>query len=313
MEGESARPRIMLGLADDPDAPLASDVWVGAFISLGSLLRRYSSTLGGRQLVLAISVPRRDYVAALIGSGWMLSAPTPELGEPIDVFRGADRSTCLRAVTDRMIVTGSFSRLDETRNEPRVLTGGRTLPVSRYKAVVELDGEAANICADVPQPGFLATLTGAASSWLERLAAPSGDLALVGTAKWLHEDLNTLVGNGGQGGVPGTPLSNYVLPITDRAATWSTPVIPAARLGEGDTLPDRCVLAILDRYGAIRYLNDITVPIVLCIVDRSIADESAAETIIEARLSNSQPISVVEDLRWTPPRVVEALAFTVAL
>lgn len=308
----STPPRVLLGLADGPDEPLESDTWIGGFISLGSLLRRYADTRGGRQLVLAISVPRRDFVAALIGAGWMLSAPAPRLDEPIEVFRAADRATCLRAVTDRMIVTGSFTMLDETRKEARVLMGGRTLPVDRFKAVVELDGVAANITGEVPEPGFLATLTGAAATWLERLAAPPCDLALVGTAKWLYEDLNALVGNGAAGGGHGTPLGSYVLPSTDRAATWSTPVIPSARLGEGDTLPDSCRLAILDRYGAIRYLNDVTVPIVVCVVDRSIADESAAELIIEARLANSQPISVVDGLRWRPMPGVEVLAFTVA-
>lgn len=104
--------------------------------------------------------------------------------------------------------------LDETRNEPWVLTGGRTLPADRYKAVVELHGSCENISGDVP--------TGAADTWLERLAAPSADLALVGVAKWLYEDLDAVVGNGAENGGAGTPLYNYVLPITHRAATWST-------------------------------------------------------------------------------------------
>ena len=78
-------------------------------------------------------------------------------------------------------------------------------------------------------------------------------------------------------------------------------------------LPESCSAAILDRYGAIKYLNDVTVPIVVCIVDRSVADESAAETIIEARHNNSRPVAVVDELHWRPPTAVEALAFTVAL
>ncbi len=307
------RPRVVLGLADRPTEPLATAPWIGAFVGLGSLLRRYVSKLEGRQLVLAVSVPRRDYAAALIGTGWMLSSPPPKLVEPIDVFRSADKSKYLRAVTDRLIVTGAFSRLDENERDPRVLTGGKLLPVARYKAVVELGKETPTIAANVPAPGFLAEFAGAAATWLERLAAPPMDLTLVGTAKWLMEDLNAVIGNGIDGRDQGTPLSNYVLPYDNRAATWSTPVVPPARLAEGMALPDSCRVAILDRYGAIKYLNDITVPVVVCVVDRSIADESAAETIIEARLSNSRPLSVTTNLRWAPPRAVEALAFTVAL
>lgn len=60
-------------------------------------------------------------------------------------------------------------------------------------------------------------------------------------------------------------------------------------------------------------MSDITVPIVVCVIDRSIADESAAELIIEARVANSQPVSVVDGLRSTPALGIEALAFTVAL
>lgn len=309
----ASSPHIVLGLSDEPDEPLVPANWIGAFVGLGSSLRRFGARLEGRQLVFAISVPRRDYAAALIGAGWMLSSPPPRLTQPIEVFREADRSTCLRAVTDRFILTGRFSRLEDERADPRVLTGGKLLPLARHRAVVELDGETPTIVSDVPAPGFLAELTGAAETWLERLAAPPMDLALVGTAKWLGEDLDALIGNSADDGSEGTPLSNYVLPYSDRAATWSTPVIPSAHLGEGEQLPDACKAAILDRYGAIKYLNDITVPIVVCIIDRSIADESAAEAIIEARLSNSRPISVTTDMRWTPPLPVEALAFTVAL
>lgn len=307
------RPRVVLGLADEPGASLAAASWIGPFVSLGSLIRRYLPKLGGRQLVLAISVPRRDYVAALIGAGWMLSSPVPDLDEPIEVFRAARKSTCLRAVTERLILTGAFSKLEENRSDPRVLTAGRNLQLARFKAVIELAGVERTIVSDVPEPGFLAGFTGATGTWLERLAAPPMDLALVGTIKWLREDLDALIGNGVEGGGGGTPLGTYVLPYGERMATWSTPIVPSARLGEGEGLPASCLTAVLDRYGAIKYLNEITVPIVVCVVDRSIADESAAELIIEARLANSHPISVAEDLRWHPPQAVEALAFTVAL
>lgn len=307
------RPRVLLGIADGPGGPFVPAAWIGAFVGLGTRLRRYLPSLDGRQLVLAISVPCRDYAAALIGAGWMLSSEVPKLAQPIDVFRSADSSTYLRAVTDNLILTGVFSRLEESRSDPRVLTGGKLMPVTRHKAVIKLEKWTPNIVTVVPTPGFLAELAGAAETWLERLSAPPMDLALIGTVKWLREDLASLIGHGGEGDTGGTPLAAYVLPFDERAATWSTPVIPSAHLGEGEVLPKLCTAAILDGYGAIKYLNEIAVPIVVCVIDRSVADESAAETIIEARLSNSRPISVVRELQWTPPRAVEALAFTVAL
>lgn len=312
MVDSAARPPTLLGLADTPTDPLIAGAWIGAFVGLGSLLRRYLPTLGGRQLVLAVSVPRRDYVAALIGSGWMLSCPAPVLEEPIAVFEASDRSTYLRAVTDRLIVTGHFTALEPHSSGPRVRTGGKFLPADRYLAVTVLNDDCESTVGGVPSGGYLAELTGASASWLERLAAPPMDLALVGTRKWLLEDLSALVGDGHSDGASGTPLSTYVLPFEPRAATWSTPIISPSSLAEGEVLPESCAAAILDRYGAIKYLNDVTVPIVVCIVDRSVADESAAETIIEARHNNSRPVEIIDELQWRPPSAVEALAFTVA-
>lgn len=309
---EMVRPRVLLGIADNPGAPLASDAFIGAFVSLGSLLRRYRPRLEGRQLVVALSAPRRDYVAALVGAGWMLSSPAPRLDEPIEVFRTVAPGTCLRAVTDRVVVTGAFSKLDEARRDPRVITGGKLRTVDRYKAVAVLDGDCESIETELPDPGFLAELTRTAGTWLARIAAPAMDLALVGTAKWLREDLEACIGNGADEAASGTPLANYVLPRSDRVATWATTVVPSARLGEGDAVPSRCTAAILDRYGAIKYLNDITTPIVVCVIDRSVADDSAAELVIQARVSNSRPVSVTDDLHWQPPLGVAALAFTVA-
>lgn len=308
-----ARPRVMLGIADERTDPLAPHAFIGALVGLGSLLRRYVMTLEGRQLVVAVSVPRRDYVAALIGTGWMLSSPAPNLNAPLEVFRAAVRNTYLRAVTEKKVLSGSFSHLDESRTPPRVLTGGKTRTVDWYRAVAVLDDPCPNIERDLPEPGFLAELSGIGDTWFARMAAPPRDLALVGTVSWLREDLAALIGNGGDDAAASAPLANYVLPISDRAASWATTVVPSARLGEGDAIPSRCVTTILDRYGAIKYLNDITTPVVVCVIDRSVGDDSAAELVVAARVSNSRPVSMKDDLHWHPPLGIEALAFTVSL
>ena len=54
MGAVSAAPRLMLGLADDAIEPLVGGSWIGAFVSLGSRLRRYAAELQGRQLVVAV-------------------------------------------------------------------------------------------------------------------------------------------------------------------------------------------------------------------------------------------------------------------
>ena len=247
MKASTASPRAVLGIADQLCSPLASDSFITAFVLLGSALRRYLPSLDGRQLVVALSVPRRDYVAALIGAGWMMSAPAPKLDAPVDVFRAVEPGTYLRAVTEQEVITGVFTCLNEARTPPRVITGGTTRALSFYRAVAQLPHASENVEGDVPEPGFLGRLTGAAESWLERIAAPTTDLALIGTTKWLLDDLAALVGNSANDDAGSAPLANYVLPEVPKAATWATAVIPAARMRENNPIPSHCASVILDR------------------------------------------------------------------
>lgn len=306
------RAPVRLGLADCPDQAAEWAPWIGSLVVLGTRLRRHLGNLAGRQLVVAISVPRRDYAAALVGSGWMLSSPAPGLSSPIEVFRGATTAAYLRAVTDNRIHTGAFSWLHEDGREPRVHIAGKTLPVARYVAAAELAGRVESSHSVLPVPGFLGQLVGASKTWAQRMAMPPADLVLVGTAKWLFEDLAACMGNAGDPADVPCPLSNYVLPVVEGAATWSTLVVSAPKLAEQPHLVESYQAAILDGYGAIKYLNDIPTPIVVCVIDRSVADESAAETIMEARSANSQPVAMRDALHWQPPTGVEAVAFTVA-
>ena len=70
---------------------------------------------------------------------------------------------------------------------------------------------------------------------------------------------------------------------------------------------------ILDGNGAVKYLAEIEAPVVICVLDRSVADETGAEIVTQLRNSRGEPVSLSGDLGWQPPAAVEALAFTVAL
>lgn len=315
MERDSGQPRVMLGLADVVGVPLHGDTWIGGFLALGSYLRKYLPNLqNGRRLVVAVSVPRRDYVAALISAGLMLSAPAPVLTDAMEVFRRADDRTYIRAATDTQITVGRFVGFGATHGGGETVNlGGKKRLTSSYRTAVVLNGSCEDMQSDVPQPGFLGDLTHTSESWLQRITAPPEDVVLVGTRKWLLDDLEAEIGDPAAPNAATAPLANYVLPIGGKVATWATAVLPASRLAEGETLPKSCRIVVLDRYGAIRYLNDTDVPIVVCVVDRSVADDSSAELIVQARLANSRPISVTKDLKWCPPLGVEAMAFTVTI
>jgi hypothetical protein len=70
---------------------------------------------------------------------------------------------------------------------------------------------------------------------------------------------------------------------------------------------------ILDGGPATRFLSAIEAPVVVSVIDRSIADESVPEIVINYRNTRGEPVSLERDLRWTPAAGVEALAFTVPL
>ena len=65
--------------------------------------------------------------------------------------------------------------------------------------------------------------------------------------------------------------------------------------------------------GAVKYLTEIEAPLVICILDRSVADDAAGEIVVQLRNVRGKPYSLKENLGWRPPTGVEALAFTVPL
>src|SRR4051812_48674916 len=73
--------------------------WIGPLLALGTRAARYSrAKLQGRQLVLVVSVPKRNYAAALVGCGWVLASEAPALAEPLCALRTMTPGQPLRAV-----------------------------------------------------------------------------------------------------------------------------------------------------------------------------------------------------------------------
>jgi hypothetical protein len=158
----------------------------------------------------------------------------------------------------------------------------------------------------------LARYVGLEPSWDARLARPAADLAIVGTLSWLHTDANALVARQDDASGP-TRMADLLLPEGHNPATWSTRLYKAAGLAEQLPLPKDVRGVILDGASAIKYLAEIETPAVVCILDRSIADETAAEIVVQLRNSRGEEVDITTDLRWAPPPGIEALAFTVAL
>ena len=274
-----------------------------------------------RQLIVAVSVPRRDYAAALVGCGWVLGSRAPQLDAPLEALRGLSAETPVRLVTEKEVVTDHFIRLRDA-NDPHVRLRNSLWLASRVRAVAELPSLELPLRAPRPRLGSVGRWARLAASWDDRLASPAADLAIVGTRKWLEEDIfSASLGIGSEAGAhPNVSAENeadtiagLLLPKNERAATWFTRLFASSRLADELPLPSDIRAAVLDGAGAIKYLTEIEAPFVICILDRSVADDTAGEILVQLRNTRGEPCSLSEDLGWHAPAGIEALAFTVAL
>ena len=339
MAASSAPARIGLALAENPLSVAAAAPWIGPLLALGTRASRFFQNGSNRQLIIGLSVPRRDFAATLIAAGWVMARPAPLLLDPMAVLRDAEPGTVLRIVTKRDVVLDRFVRLNQEKDPPRLHLASSQWQVSLIQAVQPVEGLKFEgpVRMARPEAGAIGRLARLHDGWDARLASPTVDLAIVGTRTWLDEDLDAFLSRVGDAetGHPreliddltrarekGKPykvavghgaLLDVVLPRSHKTSTWFTTVYSAARLADNLPLSGELNAAILDGSGAIKYLTEIETPVVICILDRSVADETAGELMVQLRNTRGEPISLAEDLGWRPPAGVEALGFTVAL
>lgn len=281
-------------------------------VALGSRAAAYRKSDHDRQLIITVSVPSRDFAAALIGCGWVLASEAPALPDPLDTLRDLEPGQALRAVNSRHVITGAFLYLDEATDPPQAQFDGSRWRVDGIRALAALTDLDTPERETRPEPGSIEHMARLDLAWDARLALPAADLAIVGTLKWLELDFEAYLAKEGDGLRPSS-IRALLKPKTTKAATWYTRVFPSARLADHLPLPRDLKAVILDGNGAIRYLGEIEAPVVICVLDRSVADETAAELLTQLRNTRGDPLSLKGDLGWPTPGGVEALAFTVAL
>lgn len=303
--------RTRLVLSENPDDPEQAARWIGPIVALGTRAARHYRRSGNRQLVIAVSVPRRDFAATLIGCGWVLASEAPTLPDPLDTLRKMEPGQVLRAVNSCHVITGVFSTLDEATSPPQAQFAGSKWSVDGIRALTALKDLDTPERETRPQPGSIEHMARLDLAWDARLALPAADLAIVGTLKWLELDFDAYLAKEGDNLAPSS-IRALLKPKVTKAATWYTRLYPSARLADHLPLPKDLSAVILDGNGAIRYLGEIEAPVVICVLDRSVADETAAELVMQLRNTRGEPLSLEDDLGWPPPGGVEALAFTVA-
>lgn len=316
----SLSPQVKLWISDKSETPGTAAFWIGPLVALGGLASRRMEEMPGHQLIVAVSVPRRDFAAVLVGCGWVLAGSAPHLDAPLEVLRRLSTDSPVRLVVEKEIVSDYFVRIHNVA-DPRVVLHNSSWLGSKIRAVAPLPSLEAPVRAPRPRIGSVARLVRLEASWDSRLASPPADLAIVGTRKWLQDDLKASIGVDVESVGDSTNYANseadsiagLLLPNSEGAATWSTRLFASSRLADQLPLPREVRAAVLDGAGAIKYLTEIEAPLVICILDRAVADDAAGEIVVQLRNVRGEPYSLHEKLGWRPPTGVEALAFTVPL
>jgi len=297
-----------LMLGEHPIGALLAAPWAGALIGLGARLARYAERPTAGQLVVAITVPVRDLAAVLIASGWSLTRPIADPGNPADVAATLTRGTPVRMVTDQLVVADRFYEIElHAKGGPRVRVGASSWQLEKIRYLFPFPDmpERRFRRLEVISPGSLTQKTGQSSTWLAKLCVPNTDLAILGTKSWLDDEMTLCVGWGSTGFAD--EIGSILLADMDNAPTWSTRIYAAQRLPEELDLPDELVAVILDSGSAISRLPEVESTVVVAIIDRRSPDETPPEMVMQCR-ARSEPISL-DALRWAPPPGVEALAF----
>jgi hypothetical protein len=318
----SDRSPVTLGLSDSLSTPTEACPWAEPLVDLGGILSRYAFTLDGRQLIVTLSVPRRDFAAVLVGCGWIITRPAPMLEAPQEALRRFEPGTPVRFVTERHVIVDYLAGIiDGLEPTVQLRHSQSKWLLSKVKAVAGLTSSERPRRSVRPGLGGLGRWARLDATWDARLASPLPDLAIVGTLKWLNEDLAGCVSVAGGSSEPeGQPgrnesetIGGILLPESLEAATWFTRLYASSLLADQLPLPKEVRAAVLDGSGAIKFLAEVEAPIVICILDRSVTDETAAEIVVQRRNSGSEPLSLKDEVGWHCPAGVEALAFTVAL
>ena len=187
---------LALSISDNDSAIPEQSSWVGPLIALGNCTSRLMSNLDNSQLIIAISVPSRDFASLLIGCGWIMASPEPKLASPFEVLSTLQQNTPVRYVTETAVIVDHFKHITVTKDPPRAHFKRTQWEIPRINAVIPLQNSQDVTRMSRPSPGSLSKLFQIEQNWDARLALPSRDLAIVGTSKWLLEDMDAQVGAG---------------------------------------------------------------------------------------------------------------------
>ena len=307
----------MLTLSEDAAALGVQAEWIDHLVSCGLRIARYASKLEDKRFVLALSVPQRDYAALLIACGWVLGAQRPSISDPRAVLENVQSGDIIRLVTTDKVIVAKYCRTDTSSNGEYIVTNEGSWQIDRILAIdVMPDGSS---CVEVPcsqkrpEPGSLARMVGIDTDWDSWLISLPSDLAIIGTRSWIERELSSCVRKSEHDSIGNNKIQTVLLPESKRSVVWNSQIVSHVDRETCLDLPKTISAVILDGNGAIKYLPDLQAKIVICILDRSTATESAEEFIVQYKNTRGIPVSLSEIHEWKTLPGIEYMAFEVSL
>ena len=294
-------------LIDDADPIQVRAEWANHLLALGARLARRSPSLGSdTRLVVALTVPTRDLAAVLIGTGWALTRPIKIPAPPAEVLSTLVSGTPVLLLTEGHYLFAETFYGSRTRDgQILVHVGAPSYRLEQIKYLVPgppLDGHDGKM--KVPIPGSLVTSAGRETQWEAEQVSSASDVVFVGTKSWITDEMKIKIGH------ERSSLNSFaelLRPNDGSRPSWGSSILPAVRSEEA-IVPSEASLAILDGTTAASWINELSCAVTVAIIDRSSADDFAAEPILQVRRIGGTPVSL-QDLGWKPPSGIEALAF----
>jgi hypothetical protein len=297
-----------LVLLDDEQREPVGAPWAGPLLALGARLARQPAPGPDSRLIVAVTLPTRDLAAVLIATGWVLTRPVAAPATIEQVLPSLEPNTPVRMITGDELVADCFFGYEVREGRGRVHIGRSSWLMDKVDILVPAPGLDASRFGreNLSHPGGLVTMADRVASWRAAQAASAADVVFVGTKAALISEMPVRVGR--DGSLSGANSFGELLRPDDGVRpAWGSVVLSASRFDEA-VVPPGAGLAVLDGASAIGWLRDTTTGMAIAVIDRSVTDEFAAESVIQLRSMGGVPVPL-DSLGWRPPAGVEALAF----
>lgn len=301
----------MLELHDVVDNVSVQAEWIDNLFGLGVALERVAEKFAGRQLVVGLSVPTREFAAVLIALGWTVRR-TGQLARQHrrSDFEAMQLGKHYRVVTKGHVLWGEFRGFDDSRSPARINLAG-AWSVDVLQDYVEAEPIMVGVKQQRPQRGSLSAFTGVTENDDARLLTPRAEVVLVGSERSLREEINSLkVARSDHQDTE--RIQDLLLPKSEDSATWASELLSVKDLEARLPLNQDNDLVVLDGAAAQKYLWELQTPVVVCVLDRSIASQEAVDQLITLRNTRGKPVQENE-ISWAPIGAIETLTFALEI